>query len=319
MARSGITFSQVEQAADTLLGEAKQPTIRSVRDLLGTGSPNTIHKHLQTWQAARPAPQATTRELDGEISKVIIDQMERIAAESRAGIESKLVESQAAANELATIGEALETERDELAEQITTLTTERDQFQATAAERAAEIERHTSERSEETERLGKEIARERQSAEFARVELAKTQLKIESQNEKLAEQKIELERLHTEYKADLKQLSAGLETERKKCQQAEQNAAVATAQFTAEKEARKTAEAREIEALKRITAAENTTKNAQQAEQLARIAGQAAQTKLEAAAREIEGANTAQIEAKAAREEAAELRGRIKEILEKQQ
>ncbi len=34
MARSGITFSQVEQAADTLLGEAKQPTIRSVRDLL---------------------------------------------------------------------------------------------------------------------------------------------------------------------------------------------------------------------------------------------------------------------------------------------
>ena len=47
MARIGITFEQVSAAADALRGEGMNPTIKAVRERLGTGSPNTIHEHLK--------------------------------------------------------------------------------------------------------------------------------------------------------------------------------------------------------------------------------------------------------------------------------
>ncbi|WP_343878783.1 DNA-binding protein, partial [Cupriavidus pauculus] len=50
MAREGITFEQVAAAADALVGEGQQPTIRAIRERLGTGSPNTVHKHLTAWR-----------------------------------------------------------------------------------------------------------------------------------------------------------------------------------------------------------------------------------------------------------------------------
>lgn len=41
MARDGVTFEQVAQVADALVGAGQQPTIRAVREGLGgTGSPN---------------------------------------------------------------------------------------------------------------------------------------------------------------------------------------------------------------------------------------------------------------------------------------
>jgi len=42
MARAGVTFEQVAAAADALVGDGQQPTIRAIRERLGTGSPNTI-------------------------------------------------------------------------------------------------------------------------------------------------------------------------------------------------------------------------------------------------------------------------------------
>ncbi|HMW86471.1 MAG TPA: DNA-binding protein, partial [Nitrospira sp.] len=63
MAREGITFEQVAAAADALVGEGQQPTIRAVRERLGTGSPNTVHKHLTAWREARPVAAASAPEL----------------------------------------------------------------------------------------------------------------------------------------------------------------------------------------------------------------------------------------------------------------
>ncbi|MGP9743695.1 DNA-binding protein, partial [Halomonas sp. AOP4-A1-5] len=50
MARPGISFEHVAHAADTLVGRGERPTIAAVRDEIGTGSPNTIHRHLQQWR-----------------------------------------------------------------------------------------------------------------------------------------------------------------------------------------------------------------------------------------------------------------------------
>lgn len=51
MAR-GITEHDVHQAADELLGAGDRPTVERVRAHLGTGSPNTVTRWLETWWKA---------------------------------------------------------------------------------------------------------------------------------------------------------------------------------------------------------------------------------------------------------------------------
>ena len=53
MARPGITYDEVAASADALVGRGEKPTIGAIRAELGTGSPNTIHRHLTAWKAAQ--------------------------------------------------------------------------------------------------------------------------------------------------------------------------------------------------------------------------------------------------------------------------
>jgi chromosome segregation ATPase len=126
MARQGITFEQVAAAADALVGAGQQPTIRAVRERLSTGSPNTIHKHLTAWRQARTVAAAAAPELPKALTAAIAAEIERAAARARAEIEAQLAQAQGEAAELAAAGEALEAERDALAEQVAELTRERD-------------------------------------------------------------------------------------------------------------------------------------------------------------------------------------------------
>ncbi|MFK2875706.1 DNA-binding protein [Rhodanobacter hydrolyticus] len=48
--RTGITQDQVNAAADTLVAAGDKPTVEKVRAALGTGSPNTITRMLDTWR-----------------------------------------------------------------------------------------------------------------------------------------------------------------------------------------------------------------------------------------------------------------------------
>ena len=50
MAR-GITQDQVNTAADAVLGAGENPTMEKVRATLGTGSPNTVTRMLDTWRS----------------------------------------------------------------------------------------------------------------------------------------------------------------------------------------------------------------------------------------------------------------------------
>jgi len=47
--RKGITEQQVFEAADALLAEGARPTIERVRQTLGSGSPNTVNRHMDAW------------------------------------------------------------------------------------------------------------------------------------------------------------------------------------------------------------------------------------------------------------------------------
>ena len=186
MAREGITFERVAAAADALVGEGQQPTIRAIREHLGTGSPNTVHKHLTAWREARPVAGAAAPELPHALTAAIAAEIERVAAQARAQIEGRWVQAQSEAAELAAAGEVIEAERDALAAQVAELTRERDTLAGKAEQQAADL-------ADQAQR----IEREQQAAESARVELATARLKIEAQAERQAEQAAEIVRLRT--------------------------------------------------------------------------------------------------------------------------
>ena len=215
MARQGITRDQVFTAADALVGDGQQPTINAIRERLGgTGSPNTIHKHLVQWREARPVAAVAAPELPQALTAAIAGEIEKAAAKARAEKEQELQQAQAEAAELGAAGEALEAERDELAEQVAVLTTERDTLAGKAAQQAADL-------ADAQQR----IEREQQAAEAARVELATARLRAEGLTERHAAQGKEVE-----------QLRAAVEDERKGRIAAEQAAAVLAARLEASAE-----------------------------------------------------------------------------------
>lgn len=50
MARPGVTYHDIANAANVLKGQGKNITIENVRAYLGTGSIGTIHNHLRKWK-----------------------------------------------------------------------------------------------------------------------------------------------------------------------------------------------------------------------------------------------------------------------------
>lgn len=53
MARSGIQYSDVQHAIDTLLIRGDTPSVQRIRDVLGTGSFTTISDHFRQWRSER--------------------------------------------------------------------------------------------------------------------------------------------------------------------------------------------------------------------------------------------------------------------------
>lgn len=186
MPRIGISFDEVAAVADRMVAESISPTIKSVREQLGTGSPNTIHRHLTVWREVLPKIAAASSDVSASIITAISQELGRVKSEAKAEIESRLVVVQAEAAELAASGEALEADLDELLEGLKVMTTDRDMLRGILQEQASEIER-----------LNKENERERYSAEQARTEVAQWRNKLETMDEKLITQSATIDELKT--------------------------------------------------------------------------------------------------------------------------
>lgn len=197
MAREGVTYEQVAAAADGMLAEGDKPTLRSLRERLRGGSPNTIHRHFVRWRELRPRAAAPAPELPTAVSRGIQAAIEQAAAEARAESEADLVQAQSSAAELAATGEELERECEALRDAVTTLTRERDTLEGRAAEQSADLLRATAEFERERARLHEELERERTAAEKTRIELAQERLTTAAVREQLAAQGPEIERLRT--------------------------------------------------------------------------------------------------------------------------
>ena len=185
--KTGITYSQVQAAADALVAEKREPTIMAVRERLRTGSPNTIHRHLMKWREARPEAPAATIDLPQAIIREINGEIQRAASAARAEVEAQLAQALAEAADLSAAGETLEADRDGLTELLAALTSERDVQAGKTAEQAAEIER-----------LSLELERERKAAEEARIEVAQGRLGAQALGRQVEELRADLARLRDE-------------------------------------------------------------------------------------------------------------------------
>lgn len=181
MARPGITYEEVAAAADALVADGERPTINAVRDALGTGSPNTIHRHLQAWKSTQAPARREAARLPDELAAALAEEIERQAARARADAEQAALEAQQTADALAATGEQLESEVDALTEQVAVLTGERDQV--------------TDERDrliEERDRLAAELERERNALELEREQHADARNRVTTLTEQRDQLRTEL-------------------------------------------------------------------------------------------------------------------------------
>ncbi|MCU1006584.1 DNA-binding protein [Stenotrophomonas maltophilia] len=126
MAR-GITESDVHTAADELVAKGERPTVERIRAHLGTGSPNTVTRWLETWwnrlgtrlQPARPdledAP-AVLAELAGQWWELALKHAQEVAQRELASSEQALAAER----------EALEASSRLATEELTQMRAERD-------------------------------------------------------------------------------------------------------------------------------------------------------------------------------------------------
>ena len=74
MARPGITYEQVQSAANSLWKQGLSPSIQKIRETLGTGSNSTIATHLKRWQQERT--DNSTSVLPSSIPEKVIEAVE---------------------------------------------------------------------------------------------------------------------------------------------------------------------------------------------------------------------------------------------------
>lgn len=285
-----ITYEQVATVADKILNQGGKPTNHNVRDALGSGSSTTILRFLQQWQNGQVRQsQGIDDTIDPSIVRAISSQIAIRVQESTAAAMSRIAGLQADIESLMLENEnqsaEIESKKAELViiqEQYSSLVGRVQQIESDAARTIADL------------------VAERQAAEAARVLLAKAELRLEA-----------VPRIENE----IKKVRAELLQARSLSAELHEAAAVATARLEAETLQRKNFETQLLEALHQREEARK--QNVTTAESLAneRVAVQAGQARLEAAAREIEAANKAtskaRAEAKEAIEAAAELRGQL--------
>ena len=213
MARSGIRYEDVQEAAETLLGRGLNPTIQRVRELLGTGSNTTISEHLKHWQqqlaespkaVLPPAVPETVMTALESFWKIAVCQAEAAFEEQRA-VAAQAVAAAEQARDAAVAGERqAQTAADDLSRQLDAVTLSArqlaDQLLVTQERRAAaEIAIDAAEQRTQAAIDASAQIRAETEARVAQMETVLQQLRADmSHQQTQAQQRIDDERQRAE-------------------------------------------------------------------------------------------------------------------------
>lgn len=96
MARPGVTYLDVANAAQQLVTVGRTPTIETIRIALGTGSNSTLGVHLKTWKSKQDQTQqiATKENIPEELISALKGVWERVMNQSEDRIQTVYQETQ---------------------------------------------------------------------------------------------------------------------------------------------------------------------------------------------------------------------------------
>lgn len=117
----------------------------------GTGSPNTIHKHLSVWRQSRPAAEVS---LSVEFKAAIIAEIGRAVAKAQQQSDEALNDARREAADLAACASHLEAQLDQARQQILQTTSERDELIGKARQQNIDIVRQRRDLEEKQEQIG---------------------------------------------------------------------------------------------------------------------------------------------------------------------
>lgn len=215
--RVGVSFERVAAIAEQIIAEGGRPTLRGIRERLGSGSLGTIQAHLKDWNEGKAPVIPASTTLATDVQQAVMEEIARQVRSSRTDLETQIAQ--------------VKSERDELAD--------------------------------ENNRLSLEIEEQKAAIEALKEALAVSVGKAEAMTAQIEQQKTERQILRDQIEA-LK-IEAATATGKAKGLAAQIN-----------------------EMWTRIDQEREHVTQANKATEMARIAEQACQARLEAAAREIE-------------------------------
>ncbi len=203
MARSGIRYEDVQEAAETLLGRGLNPTIQRVREVLGTGSNTTISEHLKQWQQRlAESPKAVLPPTVPETVMTALKPFWKIAVQQA---EAAFEEQRAVATQAVTVAE--QTRDAAVASQ--------QQTQATADDLSRQLDAATLSARQLADRLL--VEQERRAA--AETAIAAAEQRARAAIEATAQIRVETEARIAQMEAVLQQLRADMTNQQTQAQQ----------------------------------------------------------------------------------------------------
>lgn len=162
MARSGVTYHDVQRAIDELLARGESPSVQKVRERLGTGSFTTISDHLREWRQRRaqnrdvPPPRGMPAALQ-ELAEGLWHQAQESAKESlahyREEADRRVEEAREKADEARRIAEDAQQREAALAQHLAGTEQRLESLSAELARRQAELETREQNETRLTSRL----------------------------------------------------------------------------------------------------------------------------------------------------------------------
>lgn len=174
-----ITFEQVAAAADAIKAAGNKPTLRAVREQIGSGSFATVQRHLAQWQGGQGRQAEAALTLPPALQRAILEFMGQEMATQRAGIEAALAEAQSVAADLAREGEQMAEEIVRLQSDLGAALEQGERLTGQLEQLTSERDRVSAEAADAIDAAKADAARERASAEDLRVELARATLRLE--------------------------------------------------------------------------------------------------------------------------------------------
>ncbi len=165
----GISFEQVAAVAETLTAAGVRPSLRGIRERLGTGSLATIQRHLAAWNHGRRELVTAQLSLGSEIQRAILLEIERQVAEARSKLEEEL-------GNVKSDRDALMEEGEKMNDRMAALSSQTDELTASLQHQAGTIEQLRL----ELDKARESAVQERDAAERIRGNLAKAEIRLES-------------------------------------------------------------------------------------------------------------------------------------------